>query len=155
MRLRTKTRPSTRIEVRSLARMREFFTSLGWREEEVAPAGEAWFESPGGRFVLVESTSPALVPRIELALPVPDALIVEQIAELVEPAGGITTEPAQETTYGGWGFTFNDPEGNNWEIGAPTTVTHVDLRLGGQLGTGFDGPLVALSVPPRAARQAG
>ena len=152
MRLRTKSRPSTRVEVRSLAAMREFFTDIGWQDEEQAPVGEAWIATPGGRFALVESSTPALVPRIELALAVPDALAVEQIAELVEPAGGITTEPVQETAYGGWGFTFNDPEGNNWEIGAPTTVTHTDLRLGGQLGTGFDGPLVALSVSPRAAR---
>lgn len=144
-----KRRPSTRIYVHDLLRMRAFFSDLGWEDDPGAPQGEAWIGTPGGRFALARRADGAPAARVELALAVPDELAVEEIAAAVEPAGGITTEPPQATAYGGWGFTFNDPEGNNWEIGAPTTVTHVDARLGGRLGTGFEGPLVALVVTAR------
>lgn len=60
-------------------------------------------------------------------------------------------EPPQETAWGGWGFAFNDPEGNTWEIGSPITVTAHDLWLSTGARPPVAGPIVALAVP-RAKR---
>lgn len=120
-----------------------FFRELGWR----VSAGDrvTVVSTQGGAFGLEHDEAP---PRLELALSVPEALLVDELAEMVEPAGGILMEPPQETAWGGWGFSFNDPEGNTWEIGSPYTVTAID-RL---LTTGarpMSGPIVALAVPRR------
>lgn len=124
-----------------LPRMVDFFTRIGW---SVAVGGPlATVTTPGGRFGLEVVERPS---RLELALSVKDPLHIDELAGIVERAGGILMEPPQETAWGGWGFSFNDPEGNTWEIGAPFTVTAVDLYL----TTGarpVTGPIVALEVP--------
>ena len=134
-------RPDVLIGVIDLDRMAAFFRGVGWHVER-DPA-RAVVTGPGGRFGLESTASP---PRLELALSVPDPLHVDELAGVVEVVGGIIMEPPQETTWGGWGFSFNDPEGNTWEIGSPFSVAAVDLYL----TTGVrpvSGPIVAVSVP--------
>lgn len=123
--------------------MCSFFSSIGWIAHEAQE--HAVIDTPGGSFGLRPDQAP---PRLELALSVPDVLDVEQLAELVESAGGLVMEPAQETVWGGWGFSFNDPDGNTWEIGYPHTVTAVDRFLSHGIRP-LTGPVVALSVPRR------
>ena len=121
--------------------MAAFFDGVGWRVE--SGSARTVIASPGGRFGLEPMAFP---PRLELALSVPDPLQIDELVDVVEVAGGIIMEPAQETTWGGWGFSFNDPEGNTWEIGSPFSVAAVDLYL----TTGVrpvSGPIVAVSVP--------
>lgn len=121
--------------------MAEFFSGIGWTVER--ESGRAVVESPGGAFGLELAISP---PRLEVALSVPDPLHVDELVEVVEPAGGILMEPPQETTWGGWGFSFNDPEGNTWEIGSPFSVAAVDLYLTTQVRP-ISGPVVCFAVP--------
>jgi catechol 2,3-dioxygenase-like lactoylglutathione lyase family enzyme len=127
-----------------LDRMARFFNAIGW---PVTPdAASPIVETPGGRFGLEVSEEPA---RFELALSVPDPLHVDELVEVVELVGGILMEPPQETAWGGWGFSFNDPEGNTWEIGSPFTVTILDAFLTTGVRPVTAGPIVALSVPRR------
>src|SRR5688572_12363922 len=122
--------------------MVEFFEAAGW---SVAVAGPSRIvTTPGGRFGLEH---PAAPPRLELALSVPDALHVDELAEVVDAVGGIVMEPPQETAWGGWGFSFNDPEGNTWEIGSPLTVTAFDISMTTGARPMTSGPIVALAVP--------
>ena len=124
--------------------MAEFFSGVGWTAEPAR--GLVRVTTPGGAFGCTWEAAP---PRLELALSLRDPLDVEAVAELVEPAGGIIMEPLQETAWGGWGFSFNDPEGNTWELGSPWTVTAVDLYLSTGARPIPDGPIVALAVPRR------
>lgn len=129
-----------RIGTRDVDRLRRFFAELGWTTD-----GKGRVTTPGGRFRLEHDEDP---PRLELALCMPDALQVDEIIEAVGPADGIVMEPPQETAWGGWGASFNDPDGNTWELGSPWTVTHVDVRMSTGARIGADeGPLVALVVP--------
>jgi uncharacterized protein len=132
------------IGVMDLDRMVRFFDAIGW--PVTADAASAIVETPGGRFGLEPSGEPA---RLELALSVPDPLHVDELVEVVELAGGILMEPPQQTAWGGWGFSFNDPEGNTWEIGSPFTVTVIDASMGTGARPVTAGPIVALSVPRR------
>lgn len=141
MRRRRSRRPSVRVGTAELDRMCPFFDDIGWNVDR-SPADFAVVDSPGGRFALFAQTAP---PRLELALSVPDPLDVELLLEAVEGAGGLVMEPLQETVWGGWGFSFNDPEGNNWEVGSPRSVTAIDRQL--STGVRMDGPIVALAVP--------
>ena len=52
----------------------------------------------------------------------------------------------QELAVEGWGFSFNDPEGNSWEVGAPRSTSAAMLLLGGRRpATG--GPFIAVRIP--------
>lgn len=137
-------RPSLTIGCIAVEPMAEFFSNVGWT---VTPAGDlVRVTTPGGTFGCTREAAP---PRLELALSLRHPLDVEAVAELVEPAGGIVMEPLQETAWGGWGFSFNDPEGNTWELGSPWTVTAVDRYLSTGARPIPDGPIVALEVPRR------
>ena len=138
-------RPDTSIAVLQLGLMTDFFNALRWTVE----VGSRWaiVTTPGGRFGLELDPAP---PKLELALGLPDPLQVDELVEVVEPAGGIVMEPPQETTWGGWGFSFNDPEGNTWEIGSPFTVTAIDYYLTTQVRP-VTGPIVSLAVPRKTA----
>ena len=105
-----------------MALVSRFYADIGWEVD-----GDV-VRTPGGSFFVEPVESP---PRLELALSVPDPLVVDELAFVVEEAGGLLMEPVQETAYGGWGFSFNDPEGSCWEVGAPWSVTAVDLRTRG------------------------
>ena len=135
-------RPDLCIGVLDLDRMAAFFGAIGW-SVQVHPL-LAVVTTPGGRFGLEPDVAP---PRLELALSVPDALHVDELVEVVDAVGGIVMEPPQETAWGGWGFSFNDPEGNTWEIGSPLTVTAVDVSLTTGARPMTSGPIVALAVP--------
>src|SRR5436190_17479203 len=141
--------PSIWIGARDLEVMIGFFAGIGWSAEVIEPGVAAVVSTPGGTFGL-RVGDPSLLPRLELALNVPDPLLVDEAADLVEEAGGLMMEPVQETAWGGWGCSFNDPEGNNWELGFPETVTATDYSFTGRRAP-TDGPLVALVVPPSAA----
>ena len=121
--------------------MAAFFSGVGWAVERESACSVV--ESPSGTFGLAPAVSP---PRLEVALSVPDPLQVDELVALVEPAGGILMEPPQETTWGGWGFSFNDPEGNTWEIGSPFSVAAVDMYLTTQVRP-IPGPVVCFAVP--------
>ncbi|HYD09088.1 MAG TPA: hypothetical protein VEA78_03215 [Acidimicrobiales bacterium] len=136
-------RPSVVVGSSNPERLLRFFADIGWRVE-----GDA-VRTPGSRWFGVRH-EPA-PPRLELALSMPDPLHVDEVLEVVDHVGGILMEPPQETAYGSWGGTFNDPDGNVWELGAPETVTAHDARLGGFRPPG-DGPIVALAVARRASR---
>lgn len=136
--------PDLTIGVIDLDRMMSFFNAIGWTNE--ANAALTVVTTPGGTFGLRVDDAP---PRLEVALSVPDPLHVDELAELVEPAGGIIMEPLQETAWGGWGFSFNDPEGNTWEIGTPLTATAVDQYLSTGARPVTSGPIVALAVHRR------
>ena len=82
--------------------MTRFFGVIGWPVHIQPPLTVV--TSPGGRFGLAVRPAP---PRLELALSVSDPLCVDELAGLVEHAGGIIMEPPQETIWGGWGFSFN------------------------------------------------
>lgn len=134
-----------RVEV-----MASFFAALGWHVTEAG--SDLIVATPGGRFGL---RADALAPRLELALNIPDPLDVDEVAEVVDSAGGITMEPLQETVWGGWGFSFNDPDGNTWELGSPWTVTAIDRFLSTNARPILDGPIVALCMPaPRLPKSA-
>jgi uncharacterized protein len=144
-------RPSTWVSVRDFDRMSSFFSAIGWPVEMIEAGVASAVSTPGGPFG-IRAEDPPRVPRIELALSVCDPVVVDELAEVVERAGGLLMEPVQETVWGGWGFSFNDPEGNNWEIGYPKTVTATDYGLSGRRPPA-DGPVVALVVPPPAERR--
>jgi len=127
-----------------LDRMVRFFNAIGW--PVTTDGASPIVETPGGRFGMELSEEPA---RLELALSVPDPLHVDELVDVVERAGGILMEPPQETAWGGWGVSFNDPEGNTWEIGSPFTVTILDTFLTTGARPVTAGPIVALSVPRR------
>jgi catechol 2,3-dioxygenase-like lactoylglutathione lyase family enzyme len=132
-------RPSVTIASPDPDRLKRFFADLGWAVTDDV------VESPGGRFAVSYDDAP---PRLELALNLPDPLLVDVLSFVVEEVGGILMEPVQETV-GGWGCSFNDPDGNTWELGAPHTITFVDasLRTHGRAPVGC--PIVALAVPRR------
>ena len=139
LRLRRRpSRPAVSIGVRDPEGLTTFFDNIGWSTVD------GIVTTPGGRFAVHVDDAP---PRYELALSVPDALDVDALHELVEPAGGILMEPLQETAWGGWGFSFNDPAANVWEIGAPWTVTAVDRAMTYGVRPAYEGPIVALAVP--------
>ena len=140
--------PSTWVGVNDIDYSRRFFDALGWTVT-AGQRSEVVVETPGGPFGLRQQPHP---PRLELALNYPDPRALEKLAELVEPAGGLIMEPLQETIWGGWGFSFNDPMGNTWEIGHPRTVTFTDRTMSG-LAPPSDGPIVALSVGDGQARK--
>lgn len=137
------------IGVMDLDRMVGFFDAIGW--PATTRAASTIVETPGGRFGLERSEEP---PRLELALSVPDPLYVDELVEVVDLVGGILMEPPQETAWGGWGCSFNDPEGNTWELGSPFTVTSIDRFLASGVRPVTAGPIVALSVPRRRVREA-
>lgn len=58
-------------------------------------------------------------------------------------------EPLQETAWGCWGSSFNDLEGNTWELGPPWTVTATDLFMSTGTRPPVDCPTVVLAVPRR------
>ncbi len=124
--------------------MAAFFAEIGWAVSAGEPLVRV--DTRGGSFGLHGDSAP---PRLELALNLRDPLDVETVAELVEPAGGIVMEPLQETAWGCWGFSFNDPEGNTWELGSPWTVTATDLYLSTGTRPPADCPTVVLAVPRR------
>ena len=135
-------RPDLCIGVMDLDRMAGFFGAVGWSVEGHAQLTVV--TTPGGKFGLELDEAPA---RLELALSVSDPLHVDELEQVVELVGGIIMEPPQETAWGGWGFSFNDPEGNTWEIGSPLTVTAVDISLTTGARPMTSGPIVALAVP--------
>lgn len=136
-------RPALTLPTRDLAILASFFVDVGWHVRKTSEDYRV-IETPGGLFGL--RSEAGIVPRFELALSIPDALDVDVVAEVVDDAGGITMEPLQETVWGGWGFSFNDPTGNTWELGAPWTVTAIDRWLSTGARPMRDGPIVALSV---------
>jgi predicted enzyme related to lactoylglutathione lyase len=121
-----------RVEVHDVALVSRFYRGIGWEVDGSV------VRTPGGSFLMQRVESP---PRLELALSVADPLVVDELAFVVEDAGGLLMEPVQETAYGGWGFSFNDPEGSCWEVGAPWSVTAIDLRARG-LRSDRRGPIV-------------
>lgn len=135
-------RPDLNIGVMDLAHMTRFFDAIGWSAVVTGPLTVV--STPSGAFGLEREEAP---PRHELALSVPDPLHVDELNEVVELVGGIVMEPPQETAYGGWGFSFNDPEGNTWEVGSPLSVTAVDVSLSTGARPMTSGPIVVLAVP--------
>ena len=115
-------RPSVRVEVHDVALVSRFYVDIGWEVD-----GNV-VRTPGGSFFVEPAEAP---PRLDLALSVPDPLVVDELAFAVEDAGGLLMERVQETAYGGWGFAFNDPEGSCWEVAAPWSVTAIELRARG------------------------
>jgi predicted enzyme related to lactoylglutathione lyase len=139
MRRRTR-RPGVVIGAVDVPALLRFYGDIGWTVD-----GDV-VDTPGGRFGVAPEAQP---PRLELALSVPDALHVDELLAVVDGAGGIVMEPPQETVWGGWGFSFNDPAANTWEIGAPWSVTAGDLFLSRGVRPERRGPIVALAVPRR------
>ena len=137
-------KPAVTVATADLELHLDFFVAIGWEIRDRAETS-AVLRTSGGIFGL--EAVPGRPPRLELALSLPDPLDVDAVAEVVDTTGGITMEPLQETVWGGWGFSFNDPLGNTWELGAPWTVTAVDRWLSTGARPMRDGPIIVLSVP--------
>src|SRR5687767_4292777 len=77
---RRRIHPSVRVEVCNVALVSRFYADIGWEVDGDTVC------TPGGSFFVEQVESP---PRLELALSVPDPLVVDELAFVVEEAGGL------------------------------------------------------------------
>ena len=115
------------LGVHDMPSMRDFYRSLGWREEGDSDQ-HAMFHTGGGVLALfpfdelaADATVPAGEPQsgyrgFSLAINLETREMVDEaFASLKELGVTITKEPT-ETDWGGYSGYFSDPEGNLWEI---------------------------------------
>ncbi len=119
------------LGVSDLARARRFYEGLGWRGQEVE---ETVFFQAGGLAVVLWSRaklaadagvddrsgdgerSGAGFGGVALAQNVRSRADVDRVLAEAESAGGVVTQPAGETFYGGYAGWFTDPDGHAWEV---------------------------------------
>jgi catechol 2,3-dioxygenase-like lactoylglutathione lyase family enzyme len=121
------------LGVRDLKRAREFYSEgLGW---PIQQEDDNWvcFTLGNGSSALAlypwdELADDAGVPAdgrgfrgVTLAYNVRSKGRVDAVLAEAERAGGTTVQPARDTTWGGYGGYFADPEGYLWEIATGAT----------------------------------
>ncbi len=113
------------LGVTDLARARAFYERLGWRGQEVEQT--VFFQAGGIAVVLwareslaadagVEDRGAGGVTGIALAHNVRERDEVDQVLGAAAAAGAVVTQPARETSYGGYAGYFTDPDGHLWEV---------------------------------------
>jgi uncharacterized glyoxalase superfamily protein PhnB len=113
------------LGVGDLGRARAFYEALGWRGQEVE---ETVFFQAGTLAVVLwgraDLAADAAVPDpgtdgfggIALAHNVRSRAEVDGVLADAVDAGAELTQPARETSYGGYAGCFRDPDGHVWEI---------------------------------------
>ncbi|MET8040157.1 VOC family protein [Micromonospora sp. NPDC005215] len=113
------------LGVSDLARSKAFYEHLGWRGQEVE---ETVFFQAGGLALVLWSrdklAADAGVPNpdtggfggMALAQNVRSRAEVDELMATADKAGAEVTQPARETSYGGYAGYFADPDGHVWEI---------------------------------------
>lgn len=114
------------LGVRDLARSRDFYRALGWRESSASQDAIAFFQAGGvafalfGREALAED---AAVPpagsgfaAFTLAHNVADEAAVDATLAEAVAAGARLTRPGERAPWGGYRGYFADPDGFLWEV---------------------------------------
>ncbi|PZG21466.1 glyoxalase [Micromonospora craterilacus] len=113
------------LGVTDLARSRTFYERIGWRGQEVEQT--VFFQAGGLAVVLwareslatdagVDARATGGFGGIALAHNVRERDEVDQVLAAAAEAGAVVTQPARETSYGGYAGYFADPDGHSWEI---------------------------------------
>ncbi|GGM21159.1 hypothetical protein GCM10011608_02250 [Micromonospora sonchi] len=113
------------LGVTDLARSRAFYERLGWRGQEVERT--VFFQAGGLAVVLwareslaadagVEDAGAGRFIGITLAHNVRERDEVNRMLTAAAEAGAQVTQPARETSYGGYAGYFADPDGHLWEV---------------------------------------
>lgn len=113
------------LGVTDLARARSFYEYLGWRGQEVEET--VFFQAGGMALVLWDRDKLAAdsgadrnkadgFGAVVLAHNVRSRAEVDEVLDQATRAGAVVTQPARETSYGGYAGCFADPDGHVWEI---------------------------------------
>ena len=113
------------LGVTDLTRARTFYEGLGWQGHEVE---ETVFFQAGGIGVVLWGRDNVADDAgladggtdgfggIALAHNVRSPAEVDEVLGQAASAGAAITQPARETSYGGYAGSFTDPDGHVWEI---------------------------------------
>jgi uncharacterized protein len=113
------------LGVADVATARTFYERLGWRGQELEQT--VFFQAGGlalvlwGRAKLAEDSGVRDAGGdgfggMALAHNVRSRAEVDQVLGAAAEAGAVMTQPARETSYGGYAGSFADPDGHVWEI---------------------------------------
>jgi uncharacterized protein len=113
------------LGVADLVRARTFYERLGWRGQELEET--VFFQAGGIALVLwgrgkvatdggIEDDGTDGFGGITLAHNVRSRAEVDELLGTAADAGAEITQPARETSYGGYAGFFTDPDGHVWEI---------------------------------------
>jgi catechol 2,3-dioxygenase-like lactoylglutathione lyase family enzyme len=113
------------LGVADVARGRTFYERLGWRGQELEET--VFFQLGGVAFVLWGRDKLAADAGLDdaggdgfrgmaLAHNVRSRAEVDEVLADAARAGAPITQPARETSYGGYAGYFTDPDGHVWEI---------------------------------------
>lgn len=114
------------LGVADLARSRDFYRRLGWRESSASQDGIAFFQAGSVAFALFprgELAADANVPvagsgfaGFALAHNVPSEEAVNALLDEAVAAGATLRQPAGKVFWGGYRGYFADPDGFLWEV---------------------------------------
>ncbi len=119
------------LGVRSVKRARRFYErGLGWKAASISSDCIAFYQLSGGLVLSLygidkladDANQQAAAPGadgfsgIALAHNLPDPGAVDQLLNRVAKHGGTVTQPARETSWGGYAGYFTDPDGHVWEV---------------------------------------
>ena len=113
------------LGVADVARARVFYERLGWHGQEIEET--VFFQAGGSAVVLWRRDKVADDAGVEdggtdgfggmaLAHNVRSPVEVDEVLGQAASAGAAVTQPARETSYGGYAGSFTDPDGHVWEI---------------------------------------
>ena len=113
------------LGVADVARARIFYERLGWHGQEVEET--VFFQAGGIALVLwgrdkvaedagIEDSVPDGFGGMALAHNVRSRAEVAEVLGQAASAGAAISQPARETSYGGYAGSFSDPDGHVWEI---------------------------------------
>jgi predicted lactoylglutathione lyase len=113
------------LGVADVARARMFYEQLGWDGQEIEET--VFFQAGGSAVVLwrrdkvaddagVADSGSDGFGGITLAHNVRSPAEVDEVLSRAASAGAAITQPARETSYGGYAGFFTDPDGHVWEI---------------------------------------
>jgi uncharacterized protein len=113
------------LGVADLPRARAFYEQLAWRGQEVEQT--LFFQAGGLAVVLwgqndlaqdagLNAEPAARFGGLALAHNVRSRIEVDDLLRDAAAAGARITQPARETSYGGYAGYFTDPDGHAWEI---------------------------------------
>jgi uncharacterized protein len=113
------------LGVRDLSRSRSFYEALGWRSACAPDSDVVFFQANGMVFGLwgrEELDRDSGVPLgegfggVALAYNVNSPAEVDVVIAEAEAAGARITRAPAETSWGGYGAVFLDPDGHPWEV---------------------------------------
>lgn len=113
------------LGVADLARARTFYERLGWHGQEIEET--VFFQAGGSAVVLwgrdkvaddagVDDRGTDGFGGMALAHNVRSPAEVDEVLDQAASAGAAVTQPARQTSYGGYAGAFTDPDGHVWEI---------------------------------------